>query len=74
MVAFYSISEGIAFGIVSYVILNLIGKAANTLFEALNYTLLDREDDFKLKPIKTGPVSVVMACVTIVFICKYIWL
>lgn len=74
MVVFYSISEGIAFGIVSYVILNLIGKAANTLFEALNYTLLDREDDFKLKPIKTGPVSVVMACVTIVFICKYIWL
>lgn len=74
MVAYYSISEGIAFGIISYVVLNLIGKAVNVVFDLLNYTFLDREDDFKLKPIKTGQVSLVMICVAIIFVCKYIWL
>lgn len=74
MVAYYSISEGIAFGIVSYVILNLVCKGINVVFDALNYTFLGRGDDFKFKPIKTGQVSPVMICVAIIFVCKYIWL
>lgn len=74
MVAYYSISEGIAFGIVSYVVLNLVGKGVNAIFDVLNYTFLNRDDDFKLKPIKTGQVSAVMIIVAIIFVCKYIWL
>lgn len=74
MVVYYSISEGIAFGIVSYVILNLVAKAINVLLEAANYTFLSRGDDFKFKLIKTGQVSAVMVCVAVIFVCKYIWL
>lgn len=69
MVAYYSISEGIAFGIVSYVVLNLLGKAVNAAIDLLNQ--LSR---LRLKPIKTGNVSFIMACTAVIFVCKHIWL
>lgn len=60
MVIFYSISEGIAFGVISYVVLNLLGKLANWI---------DGRDR-----IKTGKVSGLMVAIAIAFVLKYILL
>lgn len=60
MVAFYSISDGIAFGIISYVVLNLVCSAVNLLLDALRKPL-----------IKTKPVSILMIGIAIAFVLKY---
>lgn len=60
MVAFYSISDGIAFGIISYVVLNLVCSAVNLLLDALRKPL-----------IKTKPVSILMIGIAVAFVFKY---
>lgn len=57
MVVFYSISEGIAFGIISYVALNLIARAMGSLL--------------KRPVILTGKVSWLMFFIAVAFCLKY---
>lgn len=68
MVAFYSISEGIAAGIISYVVLNLACKPINFIAEIMQDEL-SRER--KPQWIKTHSVNPVMVVIAIAFILKY---
>lgn len=61
MVIFYSISDGISFGIISYVILNLVCKGANQILNVCG----------SRHSVKTFPVSPLMFCLAIAFILKY---
>lgn len=69
MVVYYSISEGIAFGIVSYVVLNLVGKLVNFVLSDLSL-----RHRFEPKLVKVGQVSGIMVGIAVIFVCKHIWL